>query len=68
MDFLIDVLSVQKCFNRLSESPRNKAIYLEYRSSNCSFKDLSKDYNLSVTRIRQIVMRCERKFINLIKE
>ena len=67
MDSLIDKLSVQKCLRQLSESSRNKAIFLEYRSSNCSLKDLSEDYNLSRERIRQIILRCERKFINLMK-
>ena len=49
--------------SKLNTSDRNKEIDFKY-ANGMSYKELSKEYNLTQSRIAQIVVNCVRKLYN----
>ena len=65
---IIMSIDVSLILQRLSlESQRNKDIFMEYMTTDITTHQLANDYNISQTRVTQIVNRCKKKFITLYK-
>ena len=69
MEEVLNKLLIQKVLTRMTfSSPKAKEIFCEYLQGNCSYAELAREYNLSNTWVRQIIIKHTKRFINVYTE